>query len=171
MTETQNSQSLSCGQIFAKWFCCRDDEDFTKEEKCQNFETGAFASRENIYNLLRKSELCAIFKFTNWPKLLAKLKTVLNCLNALKIDRRKPHERATCKNIMPIVYSFEFLFFFRTLKKIKTMFFLRFSRFLILVLTKIFARVEMPFPLSIFLAICSWLEKEAWTRHLHYYNN
>jgi len=40
MTETQNSQSLSCGQIFAKWFCCRDDEDFTKEEKYQNFETG-----------------------------------------------------------------------------------------------------------------------------------
>lgn len=40
MTETNNAQSLSCGQIFAKWFCCRDDEDFTKEEKYQEFETG-----------------------------------------------------------------------------------------------------------------------------------
>jgi len=38
MTENENNaQSLSCGQIFAKWFCCRDDEDFQKEEY---FETG-----------------------------------------------------------------------------------------------------------------------------------
>ena len=48
MTETNNAQSLSCGQIFAKWFCCRDDEDFTKEEKYQEFETGLNPKKINL---------------------------------------------------------------------------------------------------------------------------
>ncbi|CBY12335.1 unnamed protein product [Oikopleura dioica] len=45
MTETQNSQNLSCGQIFAKWLCCRDDEDFTKQENYQDFETAGLKKK------------------------------------------------------------------------------------------------------------------------------